>query len=248
MITQSDDKPLVLVVEDDPNVARVIMFYLEDDFHLVAASSYHEALQKLQQLTPALIVLDLELQGDREAGFRLCQHIRSQQSGPLAHLAEVMILMLTKLDKETDGLNIGADNYLSKSSLKRNVLVARINALLRRLPPEQRGSLIKVSPLIVNKHRRTASIHGQELSLTGNEYYVLSRLAQKPGVTVSRIDILGVDSSSRTVDQTIFMLRKKLNQAYDGAGKMIVTVSGANVAGDNAEGELKGGYRLVPLQ
>jgi two-component system alkaline phosphatase synthesis response regulator PhoP len=245
-----DHKLLVLIVEDDIDQADILMRYLSKDFDVDMVHSYTEAKQKLEQQAPAFIVLDIMLGDDKDAGFRLCHEIRNaHKGGPLSHLTEVMILMLTERQEAPRGLNGGADDYLCKP-FPREEFVARVHALRRRMRTGPRHRKLELPPLAIDTSLEIVQVDGKPLSLTNQEYLVLYRLMLENGNTVSRSDILGAGIRSRTVDQTVYTLRQKLKAAYTGADRMVQTVHGRNISRHDAEeeGERRGGYRIVPLR
>lgn len=249
-----DHKLLVLIVEDDIDQADVLMRYLSKDFDVDMVHSYTEAKQKLEQQAPAFIVLDIMLGDDKDAGFRLCHEIRNaHKGGPLSHLTEVMILMLTERQEAPRGLNGGADDYLCKP-FPREEFVARVHALKRRMRTGPRRRKLELPPLTIDTRLQVVQVEmvrgdSKTLSLTKQEYLVLYRLMLAEGNTVSRSDILGADIRSRTVDQTVYTLRQKLSEARPGTERMIETVQGRNIASfdKEEEGERRGGYRM-PLR
>jgi DNA-binding response OmpR family regulator len=236
MTTQSQDhtKPLVLIVEDDSDEARILTFYLNDDFDVAVVHSYDEAKQWLALQAPALIVLDIQLGDDKEAGFRLCHDIRHAPAGsPLVRLRDVMILMLTQRPEASRGLNDGADDYLRKP-YNRSELVARVRARVRRTPTSVRQHVLECFPLKIDTKRQEVTVNDLRLEVTRQEYKILYLLMHADGAAVSRNDLQGYNLESRTIDQTIYILRQKLKAAYPGAEKVIQAVRGR-------------GYRIVAL-
>jgi DNA-binding response OmpR family regulator len=242
-----DRKLLVLIVEDDTDIAQSLVFRLGDSFDTVVAHTYADARRALEQRAPAVIVLDIELGDDKEAGFRLCHEIRTAHTGgPLAHLHDVMILMLTVLEDAPRGLDDGADDYICKP-FKPRELVSRVKALVRRMRTNLGQPVLELAPLKIDTERQIAEVDSTSLRLTNLEYTVLYRLMLANGKTVSRSDFLGPEVESRTIDQTVSTLRQKLKVAHPGADKMLETVHGRKNA-DIIDGERRRGYRIVPLR
>ncbi|RIK31689.1 MAG: DNA-binding response regulator [Anaerolineae bacterium] len=215
--------PLILVVDDEPKVTRLARDYLEKNgFRVVSASDGQSALTTARRERPDLIILDLML--PHMDGREVCRILRRE--------SDVPIIMLTALSEEIDqvtGLEIGADDYITKPFSIRT-LVARVRALLRRTrgdikPP----SLIRTRGLEIDSEKYSVTFNGSPLKLTPNEFKLLHLLASRPGQTHTREQLLedlhGTASNiDRSVDSHIKNLRKKLEAA---AGEsMIETVYG----------------------
>lgn len=214
---------LILVVDDEPRVARLARDYLEKNgFRVLTAGDGQTALTVARHEKPDLIILDLML--PQLDGREVCRRLRRE--------SDVPIIMLTALSEEIDqvtGLEIGADDYITKPFSVR-ALVARVRALLRRtrgevIPP----SLVRVGGLEIDPEKYTVAYNGLPLKCTPNEFRLLHVLASRAGQTFTREQLLedlhGVASSlDRSVDSHIKNLRKKLEAA---AGEpMIETVYG----------------------
>jgi DNA-binding response OmpR family regulator len=200
----------ILVVDDEPKIARIARDYLEKSgFQVLTSGDGVQALALARQEKPDLIVLDLMLPG--MDGLDVCRTIRKE--------SDVPIIMLTARAEETDqliGLELGADDYITKPFSPRT-LVARVRALLRRA----RGDLLQVetldySDLVLDLQRMVVRLRGKEIHLTRSEYILLETLARHPGQPLSREQLLeelhgiAFDGVDRSVDSHIKNLRRKL--------------------------------------
>jgi two-component system alkaline phosphatase synthesis response regulator PhoP len=214
---------LVLLVDDEPSILQLVRMYLErENFQVETASDGEAALEAVKRLNPAAVVLDVML--PRLDGFEVCRRLRIAGS-------PVAILMLTARDEDIDkilGLELGADDYLTKPFNPRE-LVARVKAILRRAGrPAQPGDSIHAGDLAMDAGRREARIGGQVLDLRTQEFELLLILAGQPGRVFTREQLLqqawGFDfyGQTRTVDVHIAHLRKK----FAGSPVAIETVTG----------------------
>jgi DNA-binding response OmpR family regulator len=211
----------VLVVEDDPDIAQLVAHYLEKaGFTAEITSSGREALASITARPPELLVLDLML--PHVDGLEICRTIRGNDA-----TASVPIIMLTARAEESDrivGLEIGADDYLSKP-FSPGELVARVRALLRRAsrsapaPPAEpgsRGQTVAYGSIVIDAGRHTVTANGKPVILTAKEFVLLGYFLQHRGRVLSR-DVLLTDvwgyrytGGTRTVDVHIRRLREKL--------------------------------------
>ena len=203
---------LILVVDDEPKVARLARDYLEKNgYRVLTAGDGQSALTTARREKPDLIVLDLML--PIMDGREVCKILRRE--------SDVPIIMLTALAEEVDqvtGLEIGADDYITKPFSPR-ALVARVRALLRRSkggvkPP----SIIRAGALEIDSQRYTVTCNNVPVKLTPNEFKLLQLLAGRHGQTLTREQLLddmyGISSSfDRSIDSHIKNLRKKLETA-----------------------------------
>jgi DNA-binding response OmpR family regulator len=204
--------PLILVVDDEPKVARLARDYLEKNgFRVLTAGDGQSALAAARRDKPDLVILDLML--PQVDGREVCRILRRE--------SDVPIIMLTALSEEIDqvtGLEIGADDYIVKPFSPR-ALVARVRALLRRSRGEVRGaSLIRAGGFEIDPGKYSASFNGAPIRLTPNEFKLLCLLASRPGQTLTREQLLddlhgAASSLDRSVDSHIKNLRKKLEAA-----------------------------------
>jgi DNA-binding response OmpR family regulator len=204
---------LVLVVEDDPAILRGLKESLRRERHDVLTSAdgetgYQVALEK----KPDLVILDVML--PQMTGFEICRKLRAERF-------HAPILMLTARGEEGDrvlGLDLGADDYVTKPFSVRELL-ARVRALLRRNEkPDELPDEIRFNDVVVDFRRYETLKGGEAVELTRKEYGVLRLLAAKAGEAVTRDDLLnsiwGYESypNTRTVDVHIAMLRSKLEE------------------------------------
>ena len=202
----------ILIIEDDPDTARLVGLYLTRDGHRVlAASDGKEGLRLAREAKPDLVVLDLMLPG--MSGMDICRELRDESSVP--------IVMLTARVEEADmlgGLESGADDYVTKPFSPR-VLVARIKAVLRRTAREalERGpEEISHGDLTLDLRRRSVSMAGKAAQLTPTEFRLLSMFMREPGRTFTRNQIIDrvfgydFDGYDRTVDAHVANLRRRL--------------------------------------
>ncbi len=214
---------LILVLDDEPKVARLARDYLEKNgFRVIIASDGQSALTVARREKPDLVILDLML--PQIDGREVCRILRRE--------SDVPIIMLTALSEEIDqvtGLEIGADDYITKPFSVRT-LVARVRALLRRMRGEVKGpSIIRTGGLEIDTEKYTVTYNGDPIKLTPNEFKLLHLLASRPGQTLTREQLLddlhgAVSSFDRSVDSHIKNLRKKLEAAS--GESMIETVYG----------------------
>ena len=209
----------VLVVEDDAALRELVAGrLLESGWHVRTAASGAEALQRVAESVPDVVVLDVMLPGID--GLEVCRRLRVEH--PL-----IYILMLTARSEELDrvvGLEVGADDYLTKPfSLQE--LVARIRAALRRMratqdrlaaPAGARHERHEVGPLVVDVERREVFLSGQPLHLTVREYELLVHLVRHPDRPFTRMQLLEeiwgetYEGYTRTIDSHVQRLRSKI--------------------------------------
>jgi len=214
---------LILLVDDEPSIVQLARMYLErENFRVEAAGDGEAALESVKRLNPALVVLDVML--PKLDGFEVCRRLRLRDN-------PVAIIMLTARDEDIDkilGLELGADDYLTKPFNPRE-LVARVKAILRRAErTAQAGAPIHIGDLAMDAARREARIGDRILDLRTQEFELLFILAGQPGRVFTREQLLqqawGFDfyGQTRTVDVHIAHLRKKLA----GSSVNIETVTG----------------------
>ncbi len=225
-------KRSVLVVEDEEDIRELVSYtLLKEGYQVTSVASGEEALAIAAAQPPDLVLLDLMLPGID--GLTVCQRLRSAPA-----TAAVAIVMLTAKGEEPDivtGLNVGANDYITKP-FSRNVLTARVRAVLRNLAPKgesgERASdseaVIKVRNLVIHPGRHVVLVDGRAVDLSATEFRVLLVLARRPGWVFTREQILDAvhgDNyaiTSRAVDVQILGLRRRLGAA----GEAIETVRG----------------------
>ena len=202
---------VIVVVEDDANIADLIELYLRrDGFRVFQAPDGETALKTIRDRQPKLIVLDLGLPGQVD-GLEVCRQVRAT--------SDVPIIMLTARDDEVDrvlGLELGADDYVTKPFSPRE-LVARVKAILRRAegPRASTVAVFTVGAVEVDTGRREARLAGVPVALATREFDLLHYLAEHQGLALSRRQLLdgvwGADwiGDDRTVDVHVRQLRKK---------------------------------------
>jgi DNA-binding response OmpR family regulator len=200
----------ILVVDDEPQIVRLLRAYLEEaGFRVVIASDGEQALYVARHEKPDLVVLDLLM--PRMDGLEFTRRIRRERDVP--------IIMLTARAEETDrivGLELGADDYVTKPFSPREV-IARVRAVLRRAqaPPEP-PSVLRTGPLIMDRATHTVTVSGQPVNLTPTEFGILESLMTTPGRVFRRDELLetvqGVafEAYERTVDAHIKNMRRKI--------------------------------------
>jgi two-component system alkaline phosphatase synthesis response regulator PhoP len=216
---------LILVVDDEAKIVKLARDYLEQNgFGVLSAGDGKTALALARHEHPDLVVLDLNLPG--MDGLDICRALRRE--------SDVPIIMLTARVEETDrliGLELGADDYIVKPFSPRE-LVARVRAVLRRAQGGVRQpGILRLADLVIdlNGHRVTRA--GQPLQLTRTEFNLLAVLAQHPGQTLTREQLLdrlyGVATTGfdRSIDAHIKNLRQKL-ETDPGEPRYILTVYG----------------------
>jgi two-component system alkaline phosphatase synthesis response regulator PhoP len=199
----------VLVVDDDVKTVELVKLYLNrDGYRVLTAYDGNEALRLAREYHPDLIVLDLMLPGLN--GLEVCRILREESDVPI-----IMLTALTTDDDRLKGLEIGADDYVTKPFSPRE-LAARVRAVLRRLPGERGPEKIEHGELLVNFLKHEAFLDGKPLNLTPIEFKLLGALIKEPGRVFSRAQIidkaLGHDFNGfdRTIDVHILKLRRKL--------------------------------------
>jgi DNA-binding response OmpR family regulator len=224
----------VLVIDDDRNIVQLVRMYLEKDGYQVAVGyDGDEALDVARSFKPDLVVLDIMLPG--LDGHEVAKRLRWD--------SDVPVIMLTARTAENDklvGLDLGADDYVTKPFSPRELL-ARIRAVLRRAPgsdelsgPEE----LSVGRLTIFPRRRQVVVEERQVQLTPTEFNLLKVLAMSPGQVFTRAQLIerafgyDFDGFERNVDVHITSLRRKLD-AGSTRGKLIKTVYGL-------------GYKLEP--
>ena len=204
---------MILVVEDDPDIADLIRHYLERAGHTVEClSSGAAVMPRLRQELPDLVVLDLML--PELDGLMVCQAMRSD-----SRTAAIPIIMVTARGEEADrisGLELGADDYVTKPFSPKE-LAARVTALLRRTQRVPTASpVLRYGGVAIDVDRHLVTVDEEEVRLTAKEFLLLQYLMQHRGRVLSR-DLLLTDvwgyqytGGTRTVDVHIRRLREKM--------------------------------------
>lgn len=212
--------PTILVVDDEFTIRDLLQGYLRKaGYEVITAVDGESALDLFAEKSPALVVLDVMLPGELD-GWEVCRQLREISNTP--------ILMLTSLvgdSNQVTGLELGADDYVTKPFSPRQV-VARVKALLRRAGYS--GQPIQRGPIQLDPVARTVEVAGRSVSLTGHEFSLLEMLLRNPGRAFSRAELLdrcwepGFDGVDRVVDVHMAAVRRKLGSHKN----MISTVRG----------------------
>jgi DNA-binding response OmpR family regulator len=201
----------ILVVDDEPQIMRVLKGYLEAaGFQVISAYDGAEALAAFRHAVPDLIVLDLML--PQVDGLDVARAIRRE--------SDVPIIMLTARVDEADrliGLELGADDYVAKPFSPREV-VARVRAVLRRAGggAEPAGRVLSAGDIALDVDKRQASVAGRPVELTPTEFDLLATLMESPGRVFSRMQLLdklqgyAYEGYERTIDVHVKNLRQKI--------------------------------------
>ena len=218
--------PHILIIEDEPDINELLVISLENNEYTVSKSFDGESgLKMARKSLPDLILLDLMLPGIN--GLDVCKLLKSEKD-----TFHTKIIMLTALSQENDiveGLEIGADDYITKPfSIK--VLNARIKSVLRRNTNEEKslGDSIIIENIQITSRTRTVKIGKDILDLTFTEFQILFLLATHPGWVFTRYQIIdkirenNYSVTDRSVDFQIVGLRKKMGSK----GKLIETIRG----------------------
>jgi two-component system alkaline phosphatase synthesis response regulator PhoP len=220
----------ILVVDDDPDIVRLVRSYLEKaGFQVLTAYDGGSALQMLRAERPQLLVLDLMLP-DTD-GWDVARLVRQDPA-----LTGTPIIMLTARVDDNDkihGLDIGADDYITKPFNPREV-VARVKALLRRSQLQQDTQIpqrLQVGECILDIGKREFLCADKAIDLTPSEFEILKVLMQNPGFVITRDELVekalgyGTEGAGRTLDSHIKNLRRKIDGTMDGES-YIQTVHG----------------------
>jgi DNA-binding response OmpR family regulator len=217
----------ILLVEDEPSVGELVRGYLtRDGYRVIWVRSGEDALVELERHQIRMILLDIGLPG--RDGFDICRDIRQR--------SQVPILMLTARDEEPDrivGLEVGADDYLTKPFSPRE-LVARMKAIFRRTEPQDRHEALSLGDVMLDKESHDVTVDGKLVELTAKEFELLAFFMANAGIVVSRDVLLDrvwgqeYPGGTRTVDVHVAQLRRKL-----GRPDLIRTLRGA-------------GYKAIP--
>jgi DNA-binding response OmpR family regulator len=212
----------ILVVDDERNIVELARMYLRNEgFDVEAAANGREGLEKARQLQPALVLLDIMM--PEMDGLEVARALRKE--------SDIPVVMLTARADDVDkivGLELGADDYITKPFNPRE-LVARVKAVLRRTEAgPRRPSSIQVGDLVIDVAGRSATVAGKPVTLRAKEFDLLVALAQNVGVAMPRDRLLnlvwGEDffGDARTLDVHIAWLRDKI----EGSTARIQTVWG----------------------
>jgi DNA-binding response OmpR family regulator len=206
-------KSRLLVVEDDNDISNMLKIYFTSlGYDVDVAPRGIEALEKTRTVIPHLIVLDIMLP-DID-GYEVCRKLR--QSTRSSHIP---VIFLTQKDERSDklqGLELGADDYITKPFNPREV-VARVRTVLRRsTPAPEPSSLITIGALSIDPLKHEVQLQGRSIDLTPSEFNILLVMASQPGRAFSRMELLDAaqgeayEGYERSIDVHIKNLRQKL--------------------------------------
>jgi two-component system phosphate regulon response regulator PhoB len=217
----------ILVVEDEPDIQELHRYNLsKEGYQVLLCSNGNDALVQIRRHKPDLILLDLLLPG--RDGLDVCRTIRQD-----SQLNATGIIMVTAKGEESDiisGLELGADDYVTKPFSTR-VLLARIHTVLRKrshVPETGNSTEISIFGIKIDTERFTVHVDGKPVELTAGEFALLTLLTRNPGIVLSRNRIINMVKgenyavTERSVDVQILGLRKKLGSR----GQSIKTVRG----------------------
>ena len=199
----------VLVVDDDVKTVELVKLYLNrDGYRVMTAYDGIEALRLAREGHPDLIVLDLMLPG--MSGLEVCRTLRNESDVPI-----IMLTAMTTDQDKLNGLELGADDYMTKPFSPRE-LAARVRTVLRRIPGERGPAQITQGKLKVDFQKHEVTLDGKPVHLTSVEFRLLGVLVKEPGRVFGRAQLieqaLGPDYEGfdRTIDVHILKLRRKL--------------------------------------
>lgn len=216
----------ILIVDDDKKTVDLIQLYLEKDgYRVLAAYNGRQALELTRQKRPDLVVLDLML--PQVDGLDVCRILRGESKVPI-----IMLTARTTEDDKLLGLDLGADDYVTKPFSPRELL-ARVRAVLRRVAEaEDEGPpLLRYNDLVVDLVRHEVRLGQEAVHLTPREFKLLVTLARAPGRAFTRLELLDevfgfdYDGLKRTVDVHVMNLRKKIEPEPD-RSRYVITVPG----------------------
>lgn len=204
----------IFVIDDDANIRQLILRYLEKEGYKVTAfENADHVLEAFNMMQPDALVLDIMMPGTMD-GLDLCKKIRA--------VSQVPIIFVSAKDEAVDriiGLELGADDYLSKPFSPRELLV-RLKIIFRRIEPvmvtEHESTIYQIKDLKIDDSKRVCTVNDKELSLTNNEYMLLSYLVKNKNISFTRENLIqniwGYDyvGESRMIDDLVKRLRKKL--------------------------------------
>jgi len=215
----------ILIIEDDKDIVEMLDYNLkEEGYETISALNGEQGISLAGKERPDLIILDIML--PIMDGFEVCRTLKNDD-----RVAHIPIIILSAKSQETDkvvGLELGADDYITKPFSPRE-LIARTRAILRRRKAEQPGSIIQRGRITIDRTRHKVTVGGKKISLTLTEFKLLEFMARRPGAVFSRARILdavaGQDTivCDRTVDAHVKSLRHKLGPVKD----YIETIRGA---------------------
>lgn len=204
----------IFVIDDDANIRQLILRYLEKEgYRVTAFENADSVLEAFNTMQPDALVLDIMMPGMMD-GLDLCKKIRM--------VSHVPIIFVSAKDEAVDriiGLELGADDYLSKPFSPRELLV-RLKIIFRRIEPmvmnEVETSIYQIKDMKIDDSKRVCTVNDEEMTLTNNEYMLLAYLVKNKNISFTRENLIqniwGYDyvGESRMIDDLVKRLRKKL--------------------------------------
>ena len=208
-------KQRIMIVDDDNNIAELISLYLiKECFEAEIYNDGESALEALDTYKPNLILLDLMLPG--MDGYQVCREVRARSNTPI-----IMLSAKGEVFDKVLGLELGADDYISKPFSIREVMV-RVRAVLRRTASRLEGAeepaVISYQGLLLNLNKKSVSVDGEDVPFTKTEFELLRLLLEERGRVFSRQELIDrvwpkdVLVLDRTVDVNITRMRKKIGK------------------------------------
>ena len=213
---------LILIIEDDIEIVRILQAYFErDGFRTIAATDPLTGLAHHQRLKPDLVVLDVKM--PKMDGYETLAALRRTDDTP--------VIMVTALAEDIDklqALRLGADDYVVKPFNPLEV-VARARAILRRAGGGRQSSVLRIGPLSVDTEAYTVLVHAEPMTLTRTEFRLLAHMVRSPNRVFERGELIDAclpegEAMNRTVDSHMSNLRRKLSAA--GVPDLLVGVRG----------------------
>jgi len=214
----------VLLIEDDQDIAELLTYNLEQEhYQVLHAGTGEKGLETARIQTPDVILLDLMLPGIN--GLDVCRTLKGDPA-----TRSIPIIIITARTEEADvvsGLELGADDYITKPFSPR-VVVARLRAILRRRQPTDDSAAIMVHNITVDPGKHQVTVDGETVSLTPTEFRLLRTLIARPGWVFTRYQLVNASRgddvmiTDRTIDVHVAAVRKKLGHH----GKYLKTIRG----------------------
>ena len=215
-----NDKPIILVVDDEPDILEFIEYNLKKEgFQVATASNGKQAIEEAHRVKPQLIILDIMM--PEMDGVEVCRQLRSEDV-----FEQTIIAFLSARDEDYSqiaALDVGGDDYITKP-IRPRLLVSRVKALLRRTEraaeDTSAAEIIQVADLTIDKEKVLVTRREEQIELAKKEFELLSLLVSKPGKVFTREEIFnkvwGTDVivGNRTIDVHIRKLREKLGSTY----------------------------------
>lgn len=215
----------ILIVEDDKNITNTLTYYLQNEgFKIETAKNKNEGIEKIKEKTYNLILLDITLPDGN--GYEIYHELKKEKNTP--------VIFLTALDEEKDivkGLDIGADDYITKPFRTRELL-SRIKNVLRHTKQEEIEEKIKIGNVEINEAKGIVLKNGKEIELTALEYKILTLLFENRGRIISREQILANiwdENENYVNDNTLTVYIKRIREKIEediNSPKIIKTIRG----------------------